>query len=700
MALIHAPEVLFLDEPTTGLDPTSRATLWDEVRRLRDEGTDGLPDHAVPRGGRPARRPRRDHRPRPDRRRGHARGAEGRGRPAAPGHHAGRRRSADVDARRSARGRAVRRRCAPRRRACTCRCASRDGAAAIAPVVRALDEAGFAVEGIELVRPTLDDVFAEKTGHRLEGDARGAGGRGGGLSAVERDRRAVAGRSRRRTLRNALRRPQFLAPLVLMPTLFLAINTGGLHRSTDLPGFPHVDGFLDFQLAGAITQSLLLGGVMQGIGTALEIEGGFFDRLVASPIPRVSIVLGRILAGTAIAAAQVVWFLVLGAVFGVSIHGGVPGALLVVLIGALAGTGFAALGVLIALRAATPRRSRGSSRWSSSCCSSRSAFFPRALLAQPADWFADYNPLELRRRRDARPDHLGHRGDARARRPGRGGRRWCAVFAALAVLALRGRLREAHERARWPSSRALVRRALNEITRVPGAALPGVLAPSIFLVGLSGVFGEAARLPGFDATDFRTFIVPVGLLQGAAFTGAATGVNLARDIERGWFDRLMVCPAPRVTILVGRRGQRGAARAAARDVPADRGVRARRRLPGRRRAGARRGAGDGPGDGDRALRRARRAEVQDPAGGAADADRRLHGRAVHHRLRADGRCWPAGCARSRRSTRSRRCSRASGRASSRTSRGPTRGRRCWPSPGSSCAFGGARRAVAARAWAT
>jgi ABC-2 type transport system permease protein len=106
-------------------------------------------------------------------------------------------------------------------------------------------------------------------------------------------------------------------------------------------------------------------------------------------------------------------------------------------------------------------------------------------------------------------------------------------------------------RASLATIRALAMRALNEITRVPGAAIPGVLAPTIFMIGLSGVFGEAARLPGFDATDFRTFIVPVGLLQGAAFTGAATGVNLARDIERGWFDRLLTSPAGRPTILLG-----------------------------------------------------------------------------------------------------------------------------------------------------
>ncbi len=98
---------------------------------------------------------------------------------------------------------------------------------------------------------------------------------------------------------------------------------------------------------------------------------------------------------------------------------------------------------------------------------------------------------------------------------------------------------------------ALVRRALNEITRVPGASIPGVLAPTIFVLGLTSVFGQADQVRGFGDIDFRTFVVPVGFLQAAGFTGAATGVNLARDIEQGWFDRLLLCPAPRLTVLVG-----------------------------------------------------------------------------------------------------------------------------------------------------
>ena len=103
----------------------------------------------------------------------------------------------------------------------------------------------------------------------------------------------------------------------------------------------------------------------------------------------------------------------------------------------------------------------------------------------------------------------------------------------------------------WPTVAVLVRRAGNELVRVPGAAIPGVLAPTIFYLGLTAVFGNLTQLPGFDADSYQSFIIPVSLLQGAGFTGAATGVNLARDIEQGWFDRLLASPAPRPALLAG-----------------------------------------------------------------------------------------------------------------------------------------------------
>ena len=98
---------------------------------------------------------------------------------------------------------------------------------------------------------------------------------------------------------------------------------------------------------------------------------------------------------------------------------------------------------------------------------------------------------------------------------------------------------------------ALTRRAANELLRVPGAAIPGVLAPTIFFLGLFAVFGNLTLLPGFTSSSYQSFLIPISLLQGAGFTGAATGVNLARDIEQGWFDRLLLSPAPRPILLAG-----------------------------------------------------------------------------------------------------------------------------------------------------
>jgi len=98
---------------------------------------------------------------------------------------------------------------------------------------------------------------------------------------------------------------------------------------------------------------------------------------------------------------------------------------------------------------------------------------------------------------------------------------------------------------------AMVRRSANELIRVPGAAIPGVLAPTIFFLGLTSVFGGLTLLPGFDSDNYKSFMIPVSMLQGAGFTGAAAGVNLARDIEIGLFDRFLASPAPRWVLLAG-----------------------------------------------------------------------------------------------------------------------------------------------------
>ncbi len=246
----------------------------------------------------------------------------------------------------------------------------------------------------------------------------------------------------RRALRNSLRRPQFLAPLIIFPSLLLAINVGGLHRTTDLPGFPEVHGFLDFQLSAAILQSLMFAGVMAGIASALEIEGGFFDRLVASPIPRVSIVLGRILAGAVLAVAQVTWFLALGLLFGAHIEAGLLGALVCTAIAVTAGMGFAAIGVMLALRAKNASTVQGIFPLIFVVLFVSTAFFPANLLSSPADAVAEYNPLSYIAdgMRDpiisglsAEPVLEGFLAAAGV----------AAVGIALSVLALRGRLREA-----------------------------------------------------------------------------------------------------------------------------------------------------------------------------------------------------------------------------------------------------------------
>lgn len=164
MSLVHEPRVLFLDEPTTGLDPTSRVALWDEVRRLNTEfgttvllttqyleeadqlaGRIAIIDHGtIVREGQPSVL------------------KQAVGDPTL---------RIDIDPRDEEGARHLLERFGEFRPARTGRVAIglAGGATRLAEVVRALDDADIAVLHMELDAPSLDDVFADATGRRLEG---------------------------------------------------------------------------------------------------------------------------------------------------------------------------------------------------------------------------------------------------------------------------------------------------------------------------------------------------------------------------------------------------------------------------------------------------------------------------------------------------------------------------------------------------
>ncbi|WP_040492424.1 daunorubicin resistance protein DrrA family ABC transporter ATP-binding protein [Ilumatobacter nonamiensis] len=163
LSLIHEPTVLFLDEPTTGLDPMSRISLWEEIRRLNNDGTTvmlttqyleeadqlteriAIIDHGViVRKGRPSELK-----------------AEV-GSPtlfvsvdAAATEPATTLLAGFGELRPSPEG--------------TLGVGLTDGPSAVSNVIRTLDDAGITVRNLELHEPSLDDVFAEATGYRLEG---------------------------------------------------------------------------------------------------------------------------------------------------------------------------------------------------------------------------------------------------------------------------------------------------------------------------------------------------------------------------------------------------------------------------------------------------------------------------------------------------------------------------------------------------
>ena len=199
----------------------------------------------------------------------------------------------------------------------------------------------------------------------------------------------------RRSVKQTLRRPQLLAPLIVFPTALLAIQTAGAGRAIDLPGFPDVPNFLSFMLAGSIVQSVMFTGNSGAIAFAIDMEMRFTDRLYAAPIARSSVVLGRLAATAALGAMIAVYFLILGLIFGAEIHEGALAVIWIIALTSAAALAFGTIGAAIALRSNNASVVQGIFPLVFVVLFLSDAFFPANLMLEPASWVAKYNPFSF-----------------------------------------------------------------------------------------------------------------------------------------------------------------------------------------------------------------------------------------------------------------------------------------------------------------
>jgi ABC-2 type transport system permease protein len=197
----------------------------------------------------------------------------------------------------------------------------------------------------------------------------------------------------KRSVLGTLRQPQAVIPSMVFPLFFTALNTASFQKTTHLPGFPHVHSFLDFALAAAVVQGILFGGTMGGTDLAIDIQDGFFDRLVVSPIPRWTILVGRLAGAAALGALQALFYTFVLVLFGAHVQGGAASIVSIVVIGTLFALGIGGVGLAVALRTGSSESVQATFPVVFIVMFLSSAFFPRNLMS---GWFkavAGVNPL-------------------------------------------------------------------------------------------------------------------------------------------------------------------------------------------------------------------------------------------------------------------------------------------------------------------
>jgi ABC-2 type transport system permease protein len=196
-----------------------------------------------------------------------------------------------------------------------------------------------------------------------------------------------------RSIREAIRQPDALFMTMFIPVFFLVVNTGQAAEifpssSTD---FLEGQGYGAFQLP--ITLLLAASFGMAALFLVEEIEGGYFDKLRAMPIPRYSLVLGRLVSeGTkGIVLSSIIVLLALP--FGITIASGVPGFFLLIALSALWGIVYAGFMQLIALKTRSAAATNSGGLIFFPLLFLTPNFVPRDMLTEPMEVAATLNPV-------------------------------------------------------------------------------------------------------------------------------------------------------------------------------------------------------------------------------------------------------------------------------------------------------------------
>jgi ABC-2 type transport system permease protein len=197
----------------------------------------------------------------------------------------------------------------------------------------------------------------------------------------------------RRSLLKTLRQPFQLFPIVFFPAILLAVNASGLSAATKIPGFPTTS-YVTFALAVVFVQGALFSLINAGTNLAEDVETGFIDRLALTPLSGPGLIGGLLLGVAAMGALQSLLYVAIGLGAGGHIAAGVPGALVLVVLGTLAAVAFGALGVWAGLRTGSGQAVQGMFPLFFVLLLLSSANLPRNLIQ--TGWFhtvADWNPL-------------------------------------------------------------------------------------------------------------------------------------------------------------------------------------------------------------------------------------------------------------------------------------------------------------------